>query len=200
MSGRSERESKKSYHINTQAHIARNVGQYSEKSKEVPRYYTRVDSHISTTMLVHSGYSSGNHTPSFVPAYKPFSETLNKRDATTKQIRDNFLINENLATFKSSDSASDPPIDWIPRHSSYINRSQRRLRQGGLTKALPAGFPARVESPLAWTASELKKEEYTVVLSEEEILEIERGLRDFKGEYTMKIIWRRVLSPSTLSL
>jgi len=140
---------------------------------------------LSMTMLVHSGYRSGNHTPSFVPAYKPFSETLNKRDATTKQIKDNFSISENLAAFKSADS---PPIDWIPNYSSYFNRSQRRLRQGGLTKALPAGFPTRVESPLAWTASELKKEEYTIVLSEEEILEIERGLRDFKGECTTKII------------
>lgn len=150
-------------------------------------------------MLVHSGYSNGNHTPSFVPAYKPF-ETLNKRDATPKQIRDNFLISENLAAFKSSDSASDPPIDWIPRYSSYINRSQRRLRQGGLTKALPAGFPARVESPLAWTASELKKEEYTVVLSEEEILEIERGLRDFKGEHNENHMEKSPLSINLIPL
>ncbi|PUU83499.1 hypothetical protein B9Z19DRAFT_1141624 [Tuber borchii] len=150
-------------------------------------------------MLVHGGYSSGNHTPSFVPAYKPFSETLNKRDATTKQIRGNFSISENLATFKSSDSASDPPIDWIPRYSSYINRSQRRLRQGGLTKTLPAGFPARVESPLAWTASELKKEEYTVVLSEEDILEVERGLRDFKeSKLAISLITRQTFQLPTL--
>jgi len=138
-------------------------------------------------MLVHSGYSS-DRIPGFVPAYKPLTETLNKRDATTKQIRDNLSISENLAAFKSYDSLSSSPIDWIPCDSSYLNRSQRRLRQGGLTKALPAGFPAKLKSPLAWTASELKKEEYTVLLSKEEILEIEKGLRDFKGECTTKII------------
>ncbi|RPA98688.1 Clavaminate synthase-like protein [Choiromyces venosus 120613-1] len=146
-----------------------------------------------------SVYNSGN-PPSTVPAYKAFPpETLSKRDATTKQIEDNLSTSENLATLKSSESPSDSTIDWIPSYRSYLYRSQRRLKQGGLTKALPEGFPARVESPLAWTGSELKKEEYIIELSEEEILEIEGGLRDFKkSKLQISLVTRQTFRLPTL--
>ncbi|KAG0127738.1 hypothetical protein HOY82DRAFT_62812 [Tuber indicum] len=149
--------------------------------------------------MVHSGFGSGNRPLRFAPAYKAFPSEANKRDVTAKKIRDTLSIGENLATFRPSEPSSDSPIDWIPSYQSYLHRSQRRLKQGGLTDALPAGFPARVESPLAWSGNQLKKEDYTIALSEDEILEIERGLRDFKeSKLPISLITRQTFQLPTL--
>lgn len=50
-------------------------------------------------------------------------------------------------------------------------------------KTLPEGFPAKLESPLAWEGCQLKKEEYIVELSAQEVAETESALRDFKCKF-----------------
>ncbi|PWW73184.1 Clavaminate synthase-like protein [Tuber magnatum] len=149
-------------------------------------------------MLVHSGYSSGSHPENFIPARTTFpSEALNKRDAN-KKTRDNSSTSEIPANPKS-ESPSGTPLGWIPNYPSYIRRAQWRLQNCSLAKALPTGFPARVDSPLAWTGSELEKEEYTIPLSGEDILEIERGLRDFKeSKLPISLITRQTFRLPTL--
>lgn len=93
-------------------------------------------------------------------------------------------------TARSRDQAADvtvhsqqPDIEWIPSYKGYRDRCLRRLKNGGLTKTLPEGFPAKVESPLAWEGCQLKKEEYIVELSAQEIAETEGALRDFKCKF-----------------
>ncbi|CUS12320.1 unnamed protein product [Tuber aestivum] len=151
-------------------------------------------------MVMHSGYSSGDHPPSIVPAYKAFpSETLDERGAISKKIGDNPSTSETPANLRPFESPSGSPIEWIPSYSSFINRAQRRLQDCSLTRVLPAGFPARVDSPLTWTGSELRKEEYTIPLTGEEILEIERGLRDFKeSKLPISLITRQTFRLPTL--
>lgn len=81
--------------------------------------------------------------------------------------------------------SQEPDIEWIPSFKSYRERCLRRIKNGGLAKTLPEGFPAKLESPLAWEGSQLKKEEYIVELSAQEIAETEGALRDFK----CKLYW-----------
>lgn len=85
-----------------------------------------------------------------------------------------------------SDSAvhsQEPDIEWIPSFKSYRDRCLRRIKTGGLAKTLPEGFPVKLESPLAWEGSKIKKEEYIVELSAQEITETEDALRDFKCKF-----------------
>lgn len=79
--------------------------------------------------------------------------------------------------------SQEPDIEWIPSFKTYRDRCLRRLKNGGLEKTLPEGFPAKLESPLAWEGSKLKKEEYIMELSTQEIAEIEQALQDAKCKF-----------------
>lgn len=91
-----------------------------------------------------------------------------------------------------SDSAvysQEPDIEWIPSFKSYRDRCLRRIKTGGLAKTLPEGFPLKLESPLAWEGSKIKKEEYIVELSAQEITETEDALRDFKCKFLLDALF-----------
>lgn len=114
---------------------------------------------------------ANEHPPDQDPAYySPTSRRTLSRRPTRGQ----------KPTVDAAAHSQEPDIEWIPNFKSFRDRCLRRLKNGGLLETLPEGFPAKVDSPLAWEGSQLKEEEYIVELSAQEIAETEKALQDFK--------------------
>jgi hypothetical protein len=74
-----------------------------------------------------------------------------------------------------------PDIQYQPDYKKYQERTARRLEHGMLTRNLPAGFPQQLSSPLVWTKTDFKGEEWVTVLTEADQHEIAAALRVFQG-------------------
>lgn len=72
-------------------------------------------------------------------------------------------------------------IDWVPSRDKYLQRVQRRLKEGISSAPLPAGFPACTTEPSCWTADQVQVSELIRTFSNPEIVEIEGALAHFKG-------------------
>jgi hypothetical protein len=81
----------------------------------------------------------------------------------------------------TGETPKQPDISYIPNHAKYLARTARRLATENLPRTLPAGFPARIEGPLAWRGVEIA-ETYPFVheLAAADVAEIERALVHFK--------------------
>jgi hypothetical protein len=71
-------------------------------------------------------------------------------------------------------------IDWIPNLKTYVDREKLTLPTDPSHDSLPAGFPAKVDTPLVWTGADLQPSEYVIELSPSDITEIEAALAQFK--------------------
>jgi hypothetical protein len=75
-----------------------------------------------------------------------------------------------------------PDIEYQPNFEKYNARTNRRLETETLSKELPVGFPTKLISPLVWNGSEFQSEdEWTYVLSGEDIEELNQALAHFKS-------------------
>ena len=77
-----------------------------------------------------------------------------------------------------------PVIDWIPHYAGYCDRVKRNKlkRRGAPIVQLPAGYPEKIHSPLAWTPADLREQIYIFQIAPVEILEAEAALKAFKGK------------------
>ena len=75
-----------------------------------------------------------------------------------------------------------PDIDYKPDFEKYQARKKARLQNESLGQiSLPPGFPQQIVSDLVWEGEELiEKYDWTYVLSQSEVAELEEALRYFK--------------------
>ena len=77
-----------------------------------------------------------------------------------------------------------PDISYAPNLEKYQARTASRLAEGNLPKTLPEGFPSKLQGDLVWEGETLAETyDWTYVLSEEQLDEIEAALRHFKGAH-----------------
>ncbi|CAK3972351.1 Taurine hydroxylase SAT17 [Lecanosticta acicola] len=75
-----------------------------------------------------------------------------------------------------------PDIDYAPNLDKYLARVQQRQQSEDLEKSLPDGFPSRLHSDLVWTGEDIaEKYDWTYVLNDAELQEIEAALKHFKS-------------------
>ena len=78
-----------------------------------------------------------------------------------------------------------PDIQYTPDIQKWRSRTQRRQQSEpeSLSRGLPAGFPQKLQSDLVWEGSQIKDVyDWTHVLNEAELEEIEKALEHFKCE------------------
>lgn len=74
-----------------------------------------------------------------------------------------------------------PDIDYAPNLDKYLARVARRKETEKLENELPDGFPKQLESDLVWDGKDIaQKYDWTYVLNENELQEIEAALKHFK--------------------
>lgn len=91
-----------------------------------------------------------------------------------------------VITLKTSRSSVQPDISYHPDLKNYNARTKRRLETESLAQVLPRGFPHRLESPLVWEADDFEPDEWVVVLSDSDILEVDSAIEKFKGMHIYK--------------
>ena len=75
-----------------------------------------------------------------------------------------------------------PDIAYAPDFEKYQARTARRLAEGNLPRTLPDGFPSELSGDLVWDGKTLEQtHDWTYVLSEAQLDEIESALKHFKG-------------------
>lgn len=73
-------------------------------------------------------------------------------------------------------------IGYIFDEPKYLQRSEARLRSGGLPTDLPPGWPKSLDGPLVWTGSDFSNESiFTYYLTDEDQNEIRVALEHFKS-------------------
>ncbi len=77
-----------------------------------------------------------------------------------------------------------PDIGYAPDHEKYLTRIKKRLQSEKLAKALPAGFPEKLDSELVWDGNSLAETyDWNYQLTEADLAEVEAALRHFKCMY-----------------
>ncbi|KAL0631035.1 hypothetical protein Q9L58_010111 [Maublancomyces gigas] len=86
-----------------------------------------------------------------------------------------------VTILKTPSNSVQPDISYHPDLQNYNARTKRRLQAESLAQVLPQGFPRRLESPLVWEADDFKLDEWVVVLSDSDILEVDSAIEKFKA-------------------
>ena len=74
-----------------------------------------------------------------------------------------------------------PDISYAPDHENWQARVKRRLSEGGLPTTLPAGFPEQLTGAAVWDGATLaEKYDWTFVLNDEQLAEIDRAVAYFR--------------------
>ena len=91
----------------------------------------------------------------------------------------------------SSDVAS-AEINWVPNLSRFSERTTLASRKPYSDSHLPTNWPETVRSPLVWSGSELREEEYIFEISDANRQEIEHATKEFLGKFpeTCLQLWR----------
>lgn len=77
-----------------------------------------------------------------------------------------------------------PDIAYAPDFEKYQARTARRLAEGNIQKTLPERFPKELTGDLVWEGETLADAyDWTYVLSDEQLEEIETALQHFKCKY-----------------
>jgi hypothetical protein len=75
-----------------------------------------------------------------------------------------------------------PDIGYTPDYKKYLARVQKRLAAEPPDKALPPGFPQKLESDLVWDKDDIaSRYNWTYILTPSDTEEIEQGLQYFKS-------------------
>lgn len=79
--------------------------------------------------------------------------------------------------------AAQPDIQYAPDIEKWHQRTAKRLREENdrLQKTLPEGFPAQLQGSLVWEGKTVGQSyDWTYVLNEEQLAEIDDAVRHFK--------------------
>lgn len=92
-----------------------------------------------------------------------------------------------VASSYSTPTAAPPPgqpdIEYAPNYAKFQARSERRLKTETLQTSVPDGFPEQLSGDMVWEGNELAETyDWTYVLSEEQLIEIDAALKHFKCE------------------
>ncbi|KAF8443469.1 hypothetical protein BDZ91DRAFT_174561 [Kalaharituber pfeilii] len=94
---------------------------------------------------------------------------------------------EDLEALPDLQVPQQPDIDWQPNFQKYSERVQRnKARRRNGSGQLPEGYPREISSPLVWTGAELREDQYIFHLTEAEIMEVEKAMKDFKASNLRK--------------
>lgn len=75
-----------------------------------------------------------------------------------------------------------PDIQYHPDYEKYQALTRRRKETESLQTSLPKGFPEKLTSPLVWDGKDIEKNsDWVYKLSDEQLDEIDAGLKSFKG-------------------
>ena len=75
-----------------------------------------------------------------------------------------------------------PDIHYPPDYNKWQARAARRVAEGNLPTMVPEGFPEQLSGDVVWTGATLAETyDWTYVLSEEQLAEIEQALAHFKS-------------------
>ncbi|KAK9418519.1 putative TauD/TfdA-like domain-containing protein [Seiridium unicorne] len=86
-----------------------------------------------------------------------------------------------MATQYKPGSAGQPDITYTPDHAQYVARTKRRQEAENLAKLLPAGFPLRVASDLAWDGKTVSEHyQWSYNLDDSELSQLDEALRHFQ--------------------
>lgn len=88
-----------------------------------------------------------------------------------------------------------PDIEYQPDFKKYQARTKARLHTEPLDQSsLPPGFPQRLESDLVWEGESLANQyDWTYVLTEAEIEELEEALTYFKCQQSLPFLLHNLL-------
>lgn len=76
-----------------------------------------------------------------------------------------------------------PDIQYAPDYAKYQARAARRVQSGNLAGSVPEGFPDQLAGDLVWEGDTLAETyDWTYVLGEDQLSEIDRAVEHFKGE------------------
>jgi hypothetical protein len=76
-----------------------------------------------------------------------------------------------------------PDIQYHPNFVKYQARTNQRKETESLQTSLPAGFPQKLASPLVWEGKDIEtRSDWIYKLSDEQLDEIDAGLKSFKGK------------------
>lgn len=91
-----------------------------------------------------------------------------------------------------------PDINYAPNYDKWQTRKNRRLAQGGLETKVPDDFPEQLDGQLVWDGKTLAETyDWTYVLNEEQLAEIEQAVAHFKGIFTKYILLEKLLKAKT---
>lgn len=77
-----------------------------------------------------------------------------------------------------------PDIEYHPNFEKYQARSQLRQKTESLPTTIPGGFPAQLQSPLAWDGKDIEsRTDWVVELDDTHLDEIDQALKHFKCKY-----------------
>lgn len=86
-----------------------------------------------------------------------------------------------FSTPKAVAPPGQPDISYAPDYEKYQARAARRVQSGNLPTTLPEGFPQQLKGDLVWEGNTLAETyEWTYVLSEDQLAEIDHAVRHFK--------------------
>lgn len=76
-----------------------------------------------------------------------------------------------------------PDIQYHPDYEKYQARTRLRKETETLQTSLPAGFPEKLTSLLVWDGKDIERSsDWIYQLSDEQLDEIDAGLKSFKSE------------------
>lgn len=108
---------------------------------------------------------------------------INPRDPEpyySKGIQERFSVNPIAALQKSPEFAT---IAFHPCLDEHLARSARRIINGGLENEVPAGWPMKLDGPMAWTGGDFPDESrFIYYLSSDDRDEVRKALMHFKGK------------------
>lgn len=80
-----------------------------------------------------------------------------------------------------------PDIAYAPNWDTYQARAQRRVEEEKLAKALPDGFPTKLQSELVWDGATVSdRYQWWYKLTESDIAEVDSALQHFKSKLRMQ--------------
>lgn len=86
-----------------------------------------------------------------------------------------------FSTPKAVAPPGQPDISYAPDYGKYQARAARRVQAGNLPTSLPEGFPEQLKGDLVWEGNSLAATyDWTYVLSEDQLAEIDRAVKHFK--------------------
>ncbi|KAI4272177.1 MAG: hypothetical protein L6R38_006689 [Xanthoria sp. 2 TBL-2021] len=108
---------------------------------------------------------------------------INPRDPEpyySKGIQERFSVNPIAALQKSPEFAT---IAFHPCLDEHLARSARRIINGGLENEVPAGWPMKLDGPMAWTGGDFPDESrFIYYLSSDDRDEVRKALMHFKAQ------------------